>query len=426
MKRWQLTWMLGGAAALAALMAPVLTGVNVLPSGLWAPNGTLQLEAGLDREVVLDGERRSRQLVVEIGASTRMQRDLAPRDVVVVLDASGSMWSGSKMFHAKQAVQGLVDRLEPTEDFALVVFNDEARTAVPPGATKGELAGLLDSIHEYGGSNLYAGLELGAAHLRAMRSDGEEGHLMVISDGEANVGIVEPVAFDRLVGSLAGEDIVISAIGIGPDAHRSELARIASMGRGVSDVLPDASRLRERLAAAHRGSGDLVARDLDLSIREGTGVELVRWLGTVPWSRLTEGERLVAVADLRLDPRARSFVVELSFTDPEGTRRFQSRRVEIRSSRSPAVVAASVDRRRMALATRFSVADRLEHPSGPGLLSDVVFQLATELRDVARRHQIPELQAAATELLDAVEAAEHSGTTGMATTAEELARDLVR
>ena len=51
----------------------------------------------------------------------------------VVLDRSGSM-DGERLDAAKQALGALVDRLDPTDRFGVVAFDDEVQVVVPAGA----------------------------------------------------------------------------------------------------------------------------------------------------------------------------------------------------------------------------------------------------------------------------------------------------
>ena len=53
--------------------------------------------------------------------------NVLPRDLVFVLDTSGSM-SGAKMTQAKEALRGVLQGLRPIDSFSLVTFSDAVRT----------------------------------------------------------------------------------------------------------------------------------------------------------------------------------------------------------------------------------------------------------------------------------------------------------
>lgn len=220
MKRWSITLLLGGLALGAAWVAPFLVGA---PTG--SPGPSAQTIPKAD------------------GTAVR------PTDnVVVVLDVSGSMSLRSRMDHARDAMRALHRALHPNHDFALVVFNDEATLVIPADLVPGAAAdALIDSIHDFGGTNLYGGLTLGARALERMRAPGEAGHLVVISDGVANVGAIEPATFERLARALHRDGVVVSAVGLGSDVDRTTLERLAHHTRGVTAMLDDAAGLRQWL-----------------------------------------------------------------------------------------------------------------------------------------------------------------------------------
>ncbi|MEO0601139.1 MAG: vWA domain-containing protein [Myxococcota bacterium] len=426
MKRWQLTVFLGGLAVVTAFVAPLLTGFAEGDVAPVVKGGELRLDAGLDQESVLVGEPRERYVVVDVGARLTEPSARRSRDVVVLLDASGSMSVGSKMDHARRAVRALRDELRADEDFAVVAFNDAATTVVPPGASSAELDMLLEGILDYGGTNLYEGLTLASEHLETMRRPGERGHLVVVSDGVANVGIVDEAAFEAIAQRLASDGVEVSAIGIGSDVDPASLDRLTGASGGTSTVLADAADLVHELPAAHRGDGGVVARDLSLAILPSRGVEEVRWLEPVG-SRtlsLTEHESFTAVASVRLDAPVGpdAFTVELRYTDPNGIARRQTAAVRYHGTRMVWEVASSLHQWRKATAMVFSVSDRLTTAEASGT-PVTGLDLASELRDTARRFDLPELNHDADRLLDTVGPA---AAKEMAPAAEELVRDHVQ
>ena len=55
-----------------------------------------------------------------------------PSTLQVVLDRSGSM-SGERLHAAKHALESLIARLDPTDNFGLVTFDDEVAVPIPAG-----------------------------------------------------------------------------------------------------------------------------------------------------------------------------------------------------------------------------------------------------------------------------------------------------
>lgn len=98
--------------------------------------------------------------------------------------------SGERLKAAKGAIDALIDRLDPTDNFGLVVFDDEVHVAVPAGplSDKEGLRRLVRSIQPGGMTNLSGGLMRGLQEVRRVNSRGSA-TLVLLSDGHANEGI---------------------------------------------------------------------------------------------------------------------------------------------------------------------------------------------------------------------------------------------
>ena len=91
----------------------------------------MHLNATLDLDVVaIEAEDRISVLLELAAPAAKTSRTRPPSTLQVVLDRSGSM-AGDPLESAKAALIDLVGRLEPTDHFGLVVFDDEVHVAVP-------------------------------------------------------------------------------------------------------------------------------------------------------------------------------------------------------------------------------------------------------------------------------------------------------
>jgi Ca-activated chloride channel family protein len=130
--------------------------------------------------------------------------DLAPlatgSDYSFVLDVSGSM--AGKIATLAGAVSQAVGELRPEDRFRIVTFNNYARrftngwlAATPENVawTASKLSGLSAN----GGTNLYAGLELGLDDL----DDDRATSVILVTDAVTNQGVLEPREFHKLMKS---------------------------------------------------------------------------------------------------------------------------------------------------------------------------------------------------------------------------------
>jgi len=304
MQRWQLTLGLTVVALGAAIIAPRLAGFTLpaprvdVPIPEVVPNvvapiveavvaaptstGHLVVTAGLDRTAVLEGATQERFLAItvtapdDIGESFRRAVDMA-----VVIDASGSMSARGKIDYAKRAAKLIASQMNSGDTYSLVTFNDDATTVVP--ATRVDdptvIHRAIDRIYEGGGTNLYAGMDRGAAEVKRSLEDGAVGRVIVLSDGNANVGVTDPDSLARYAASLTGQGIAVSTIGLGLDYNEDLLARMADLSGGTYDFVDDPRELETVFADELDRTASVVARSSAVKIQLPDGVEPVEVIG---------------------------------------------------------------------------------------------------------------------------------------------------
>jgi Ca-activated chloride channel homolog len=144
--------------------------------------------------------------------------DLAPiehgTDYVYVLDFSGSM--DGKIATLKDAVSQALAELGPEDRFRLIGFSDQAFEMAPlQSASPANVAAaseLLAKAGLLGGTNLYAGLSAATQPCDAERVTS----IFLVTDGVANEGIVDAVAFDAL---LRESDVRVNGFLMGNSAN---------------------------------------------------------------------------------------------------------------------------------------------------------------------------------------------------------------
>lgn len=228
---------------------------------------------------------RDRQVVVALTLSGRNVRDASRRpsaqtsmDLVVVLDRSGSM-AGKKIEDARRAVVDLIDSLSERDRFGLVVYSDQAETRVPvrpmtPSAKASARSAALE-VTAAGSTNLSGGLELGVEALK--RGEGEQGRgrIILVTDGLANRGEVDPRALSKRARRAADDVATVSTIGVGLDFNESLLTSMADYGQGNYRFLENPSGFGEAFAAELRGGRESIARNLAVKIAPAPGVEVL-------------------------------------------------------------------------------------------------------------------------------------------------------
>ena len=127
--------------------------------------------------------------------------DLGPitggRDFVFVLDTSGSM--ADKIGTLARGVSRALGELNGEDRFRIVTFDSQARelgrgrVQATPENVEAAVRG-LEGLRSGGSTDLYAGLEMGLAHL----DDDRATSIILVTDGVTNTGLVDPKAFYEL------------------------------------------------------------------------------------------------------------------------------------------------------------------------------------------------------------------------------------
>jgi Ca-activated chloride channel family protein len=157
-----------------------------------------------------------------------------PYHLALVIDRSGSM-SGEPIREAVRCARHMVDRLAPADRASLIVFDDRVKTLVgaQPVGDRKALHMALTRIHEGGSTNLHGGWKAGAEGLFPGAAESAVARVILLSDGNANVGEItdtEPIA--ALCQQAAEKGVTTSTYGLGRSFNEDLMVAMAQKGRG--------------------------------------------------------------------------------------------------------------------------------------------------------------------------------------------------
>jgi Ca-activated chloride channel homolog len=177
-----------------------------------------------------------------------------PRDVVFVLDRSGSM-EGWKIVAARRAMARMVDTLTDCDRFSVIAF---AGGHEMPPAFGGQLVSgsdrhrfqaveFLTQIAANGGTEMAAPLEIAVRELNKDATPGRERILVLVTDGQ--VGNEDQIL--QHLGAKA-KQIRIFTLGIDKAVNAAFLRRLSDLGGGASELVESEDRLDEVMDQVHR------------------------------------------------------------------------------------------------------------------------------------------------------------------------------
>ena len=286
MQRWHLTLGLSAAVLAAAALFPSLprqtvdstlsTVIAPPPPAFAGEDGDLTVEMGLDQGAILVGEGGDRYVVIDVRAPRPMGASRRPVQVSVVLDLSGSMSEQGKIEGATRGLEELRNQLRDDDKLGFVVFNDRAELRAPltPVAHWGrDLVGFMP-LRPSGGTNLYAGLAMGIGLLPEGGS-AEVQRVVLLSDGQANIGETEPRAFRALAASRVTDGVSVSTIGLGLDFNEDLLATLSDAGGGGYQFVDAPGELGRFFSSELERLGAVAGRQTRVELTMGPGVELL-------------------------------------------------------------------------------------------------------------------------------------------------------
>jgi len=218
------------------------------------------------------GDEGTFHLTLVPPALTAAQR---PRDLVFVLDRSGSM-AGWKIVTARRALGRMVETLTDRDRFTVYAFDDRIES---PPALGGQLlapgtdrhrflaAQFLSSIEARGGTEMAQPLDRAMAQPADGAADRDR-IVVLLTDGQ--VGNEDQIL--QMLGQRA-QQVRIFTLGIDRAVNAAFLKRLAELGGGACELVESADRLNDVMDKVHRQIGTALVAALSL---RAEGLALVR------------------------------------------------------------------------------------------------------------------------------------------------------
>ncbi len=211
--------------------------------------------------------------------------------LALVIDRSGSM-GGGKLEAAKQAAGFLVDHLGPDDSLALVAFDDQVSLLAPAAAPDRErLGAVIESIHRGGTTNLSGGWLKGAEELRRVTSDGQR-RILLLTDGQANVGVTDPGRLTGMAQGIRGERISTTTIGFGRDFDEVLLTAMADAGGGNGYFAEGPDDAPGIFTEEFEGLATVAAQNVSVEIAPISDVQFIGVLNEYPMVPLPTGVQI--------------------------------------------------------------------------------------------------------------------------------------
>jgi Ca-activated chloride channel homolog len=270
---------------------------------------------------------------VQIGLQAKSARpeEIAPLNLALVIDCSGSMDVADKMPFVKQSLRVFTQSLAANDRVAIVCYDNTARM-IMPSREVGDGKWVDQAIAQLepgSNTNLHAGLMMGLTEVSRYFDSQRNNAVIILTDGLANQGVTDPDVIAEDARSYTERGIHLSTIGLGSDFNDQLLSKLAKEGQGAYHFIDSGQEMEKVFRRDALGLMAKAATDLSITLTPAEGVELVEVTGqqgalpsgpvTIPMRDMGVGDSQVLMARVRMDnarTEAREpLAVELSFRD---------------------------------------------------------------------------------------------------------------
>ncbi len=199
--------------------------------------------------------------------------EILPKDIVFVLDTSGSMLEDEKIAPAREALVHGLRTLRPEDRFNIVTFATDAR-AYGKGmveASKLEVARAIEWVKEIeaaGGTNIDDALESAAS---ALPDEDRLRMVVFLTDGRPTIGVTEEKKILENAAGRLPKGTRLFVFGVGFDVNARLLDLLAEQGRGARDYVTPGQNLELELSTFFDKVASPVLSDITL---EAEGIEI--------------------------------------------------------------------------------------------------------------------------------------------------------
>lgn len=212
-----------------------------------------------------------RHQLVRIGlAAPAIDDKQAPaRNLVFLLDVSGSMQDAAKLPLLKQAMNLLVDNLRPQDTVAIAVYAGASGLALPPtsGADKDKIRQAIFALEAGGSTNGAAGIQLAYDIASAHLLKGGINRVILCTDGDFNVGVTSEGELTRLIETERERGVFLTVLGFGMgNLKDSTMEKLANRGNGNYAYIDSLMEARKVLVKEAGATLVTVAKDVKLQV----------------------------------------------------------------------------------------------------------------------------------------------------------------
>ncbi|MEM7158700.1 MAG: VWA domain-containing protein [Myxococcota bacterium] len=190
-----------------------------------------------------------------------------PRNLVFLLDVSGSMSSHDKLPLLKRGLGMLADQLRPQDRVSIVVYAGASGVVLDPTSDRAEIKHALGRLDAGGSTNGGAGIELAYELANRNFKKGGINRVILATDGDFNVGVTSQGDLIRLIESKRESGVFLSVLGFGTgNLQDSTMEQLADKGNGNYAYIDSATEAHKVLVEQAGATLMTIAKDVKIQV----------------------------------------------------------------------------------------------------------------------------------------------------------------
>jgi Ca-activated chloride channel family protein len=191
------------------------------------------------------------------------------RNLVFLLDVSGSMSDADKLPLVKHGLAALTEQLDDRDRVSIVVYAGAAGVVLPPtsGADKRTILDAMDRLESGGSTNGGEGIELAYALAEQNFVNDGVNRVLLATDGDFNVGVSSHDELIRLIEKQRESGVFLSVLGFGTgNLNDHTMEQLADKGNGNYAYIDGMFEARKVLVAEAGATLVTIAKDVKIQV----------------------------------------------------------------------------------------------------------------------------------------------------------------
>jgi Ca-activated chloride channel family protein len=219
--------------------------------------------------VVCPWNTRHQLALIGLQGKEISDEDSAARNLVFLIDVSGSMMPADKLPLVRTAMGMLTDVLTDRDRVAIVVYAGASGLVLPstPGDHKVAIHRAIADLEAGGSTNGGAGIKLAYRIAREHFIKGGVNRVVLATDGDFNVGVTSQDELVRLIEAERESGVFLSVLGVGTgNLKDSMMEKLADKGNGNYAYLDSLHEARKVLVREAGSTLITIAKDVKIQV----------------------------------------------------------------------------------------------------------------------------------------------------------------